>query len=184
MAFAKNTQVANRYGLNTKIYALTETAPGADAEPLMVIDFANVSALNVSSDRVWATGGQAHANQVPFENPMTGSVTLSTNMQTMELLALMAGDDLATFEGTSVDFANNKEAKFFTIVSETVWKSKDGTVYDEVLTFWKASAQRALNISYSGEGDPVSMDLVLDLTENDAHKVVTIERKDQAAAAG
>lgn len=176
MAIANNTQFANRYGLNVGIYAST------DAEmvtPLMTIDFANVSDIDVGGDRTWATGGQSHANKIGFNNPIEGTFKLSTQIMTMELLNLMAGGTPS--EGTTtVVFENttNSMPKYFIIKAETVWQDAEGLTYAETLTFHKACPKRALNISYSGDGDPTSVDVEFDLMQDSNGKVLTVEKAD------
>lgn len=173
MALSASTQYANRYGLDIKIYAL-----GESTTPLLTIDFANVSNIEVSGDRTWATGGQEHANKIGFNNPLQGTATISTQILTAEVLQLMSGGELSGFSGTEVVFKNDAMTtpKYYTIVAETVWQDASGTIYDETLTFHKASAQRAFNISYSGEGDPLSVDIVLDLLQDDTGKVITVSK--------
>lgn len=173
MALTKDTQFANRYGLDLKIYAL-----GESTNPLLTIDFANVSNIEVSGDRTWATGGQEHANKIGFNNPLQGTATISTQILTAEVLQLMSGGDLAGFTGPEVVFKNDSMTmpKYYTITAETVWQDAAGNIYDETMTFHKASAQRAFNISYSGEGDPLSVDIVLDLLQDDDGKVITVTK--------
>ena len=176
MAIANNTQFANRYGLNVGIYASTD----AEMEtPLMTIDFANVSDIDVGGDRTWATGGQSHANKIGFNNPIEGTFKLSTQIMTMELLNLMAGGTPS--EGTTtVVFENttNSMPKYFIIKAETVWQDAEGLTYAETLTFHKACPKRALNISYSGDGDPTSVDVEFDLMQDSNGKVLTVEKAD------
>ena len=59
---------------------------------------------------------------------------------------------------------------------------KDGTIYEEKLTFHKAIAKRALNIEYNGDGDPVSVDIEFELGQNDDGYVLTIARDNVAAS--
>ena len=80
MAITTTTQFANRYGLNIEIYAHTDVQM---ATPLMTIDFANVSDVDVSGDRTWATGGQDHSNKIGFNDPLQGTLKLSTQIMTM-----------------------------------------------------------------------------------------------------
>ena len=178
MAITKTTQFANRYGLNIEIFA------SGDAElttPLMTIDFANVSDINLNGDRTWATGGQGHVNKVGFNNPIEGTFKLSTQIMTMELLSLMAGGEIGT-GATTVVFENtvNSMPKYFVIKAETVWQDADGHTYAENLTFHKACPKRALNLSYSGDGDPTSIDVEFDLMQDAAGKVLTVEKSDNA----
>lgn len=178
MAYSKTSQMANRYGLNTKIYDYSTYTGTSDTE-LLTIDFANVSDIQLSGDTVWATGGQSHGNIVGFNNPLTGTFKLSTQIMTTQLLALIAGQDLSTTTDTVVfeNTAANTMPKYFVITSETVWQSKDGETFNEDLTFHKAIAKRALNIQYNGDGDPVSVDIEFELAQNDDGKLLTIKKE-------
>ena len=80
MALTNTTQFANRYGLNIKIYDYELDEQGAVVEPTgtpkMLIDFANVCDVDISGDRVWATGGQAghiHYLYADSDHPAPGS---------------------------------------------------------------------------------------------------------------
>lgn len=175
------TQFANRYGLNVEVYASTDKEM---ATPLMTIDFANVSDISVTGDRAWATGGQDHANKIGFNEPLNGTFKISTQIMTMELLTLMAGGDVSD-SATSVSFENSVHTmpKYYTIKAKTVWQDADGKVYAEILTFHKACPKRAFNISYSGTGDPTSVDVEFDLLQDENGKVLTIDKDDQATGA-
>lgn len=174
----KTSELANRYGLNTRIYDYKTYKKGQENDPLIEIKFANVSEVSISGDTTWATGGQSHGNIVAFNNPLTGSFKLSTQILTSQLIALMAGEDVAS-ETTEVTFKNTELStmpSYYVIESDTVWQSKDGEVCDEKLTFHKAMAKRAYNISYNGDGDPVSVDIEFELGQNDENEVLTTSR--------
>lgn len=174
MALTTTTKMANRYGLNVSIYALDDTTMQT---ALMTIDFANVSNIEVTSDKVWATGGQDHANQIGFNNPLNGSFTLSTQIMTAEVLNLMAGGQAGSATST-IEFKNDATAapKYYIIKAETVWQDDAGNTYAETMTFHKASPRKAINISYSGDGDPLSVDIVFDLLQNSEKKLLTITK--------
>ena len=176
MAIATTTQFANRYGLNITIYAATDTSM---ADALMTIDFANVSDIDISGDRTWATGGQGHVNKIGFNDPVRGTFKLSTPLMTMELLNLMAGGTAGSGT-TTVVFENkpNDVPKYYIIKAETVWQDAAGLTYDETMTFHKACPKRALNISYNGDGDPTSVDVEFDLLQDENGKVLTITKAD------
>ena len=183
MSLTKTTQLANRYGLNTKLYAYSGYTAGTST-PVMTIDFANLSNIDISGDMVWATGGQSHGNIVGFNNKLAGTFRLSTQIITSELLTLIAGGDVAEATNTIV-FKNDAASTiphYFVIESETSWQDKDGTIYEEKLTFHKAIAKRALNIEYNGDGDPVSVDIEFELGQNDDGYVLTITRDNVAAS--
>lgn len=174
MALTKTTQFANRCGLNIEIFANTDAEM---ATPLLTIDFANVSEVNVTGERTWATGGQDHANKIGFNDPLQGTLKLSTQIMTMELLALMSGSDVQGAT-TSVVFENsaNSAPKYYIIKAETVWQDADGKTYSEELTFHKACPKRAFNISYNGDGDPASTDIEFDLLQDADGKVLTVKK--------
>lgn len=166
--------LANRYGLNFKLYAYTDTEMQT---LLMEIPFVNISSIELAGDRTWATGGRAHANKVGFNDPIQGTITMSTQIFTTQLLHLLVGNNLASTVET-VDFVNSKNRvpKYYIMNGETAWQDPDGKIYDETLTLFKISPRTAYNISYSGEGDPTSMDIVFDLFENDNKQVLKVER--------
>lgn len=174
MPISNTTQFANRYGLNIEIYAHTDTTM---TTPIMTIDFANVSDVDISGDRTWATGGQDHSNKIGFNDPLQGTLKLSTQIMTMELLSLMSGGDV-TAADTTVVFENtaNTTPKYYIIKADTVWQDADGLTYSETLTFHKACPKRAFNISYNGEGDPTSVDVEFDLMQDTDGKVLTVTK--------
>lgn len=176
MAISTTTQFANRYGLNISIYAATDTSMSS---ALTTIDFANVSDIDISGDRTWATGGQAHVNKIGFNDPIQGTFKLSTQIMTMELLNMMAGGTVGSGT-TTVTFENtaNSMPKYYIIKAETVWQDAAGATYDETITFHKACPKRALNISYNGDGDPVGVDIEFDLLQDSNGKVLTITKAD------
>ena len=176
MAIASTTQFANRCGLNITIYAATDISM---SDALMTIDFANVSDIDISGDRTWATGGQGHVNKIGFNDPVRGTFKLSTQLMTMELLNLMAGGTAGSGT-TTVVFENkaNDVPKYYIIKAETVWQDAAGLTYDETMTFHKACPKRALNISYNGDGDPTSVDVEFDLLQDENGKVLTITKAD------
>lgn len=177
---SKNTQVANRFGLDTKLYSFGEYTGAASDTPVMTIDFANVSEISIEGDTVWATGGQARSNKVGFNNPMTGSFKLTTQIITSEVLTLLAGKDVKNASNTIVfeNTADGTMSPYYTITSETVWQTKDGTKISEDLIFHKAKVKRALNVTYDGSGDPMEVELEFELATDDNGKILTIKRSD------
>lgn len=177
MAIANTTQYANRYGLNIKIYDYSDKT-----SVLAMVDFANLSEISVGGDRTWATGGQNHTNRIGFNNPIEGTLKISTQIMTAQLLQIMAGKIPTNETGVTFENTVNAMPKYFYIEAETVWQDAAGNTYSEDLTFHKACPKRAFNIQYTGEGDPTSMDIEFDLMEDDDHKVLTIMKADSASS--
>lgn len=75
-------KVANRKGLNTRLYKYS------DKSLFMNIDFANISVVDLSSNRVFATGGQNQGKRVGFDDPIEGTLRLSTQIVPLEIIAL------------------------------------------------------------------------------------------------
>lgn len=173
MALNKATQYANRFGLDFKVFDITDTEL---ENPLVTVNYVNEVSVDLSGSTVWATGGQSHANKVPFNDPMEGTLTISTQLMTTELLALVAGKDMSTFDGDEVVFNNNDANKFYVITGQTVWKDKDGITYSEDIKCFKASPQKAYNVTYTGTGDPTSLDITFDLAEDDDGNVYSSKK--------
>lgn len=183
MALTNTTQFANRYGLNIKIYEYTDgTVPTGDsATPKCTVDFANVTDIEVNGDITWATGGQGHVNKIGFNDPMTGTFKLSTQIMTVELLKTFACDTTTTAGTVVFKNAANSTPKYYTISAETVWQDAAGATYSETMTFHKVCPKRALNLSYSGEGDPMSVDFEFDLLEDANGNMLTIKKAEATA---
>lgn len=172
-----STNFANRYGLNVKLYK----HPKADsASAVTTIDFANECTLELSSDIVWATGGQNAANRIGFRNPIEGTFTISTQIMTDDLKRLLTGADLSA-EGTEITFKNDgmdDETVYYVIEGDTVWKGEGGDTKAEHIVCHKALPRRAYNVTYNGSSDPTSVsiefELLADTETGTKDKVVTI----------
>ena len=57
----------------------------------------------------------------------------------------------------------------------------EGVVDTEIITFHKVTPQRAFNLSYTGDGDPQSVDVVFDMIQDDSKVVMTIDRSEQGS---
>ena len=185
MALGKTTQVANRCGVDLKIYAYSADGTIAEeAQPLLTIDFCNEVSWEITSDAVWATGGQTHANKIGFVNPVEGTLTLSTQIITPQLMRLAAGNDISEDE-TTATYQNNAKVlspTYYIITGDTLWQDKDGNVYEEKIKAYKAFVVPGGSGTYTGEGDPQSIDIEFQLASNDAGNVFDREMADPAAA--
>ena len=173
MAFSQSSKVANRLGLDVALYAMTDTTMQT---ALITIDYANVSTVDVSGDVVWATGGQKHGNKIAFYNPLEGTITISTQLMTTDLLNVIAGGTAGASSLTSIEFKNGASVAptYYILKATTVWQLDDGTTCSETITCHKVTPVRAYNIQYSGEGDPTSVDVTFQMLEDDSGKVMTV----------
>lgn len=170
-----NTKMANRCGLDLKVFAYN--ADGSTNEsPLATIDFANEVVIDLTSDVSWATGGSKHRKIVGFNNPIEGTLKLSTQMVTMELLALITGDDASTVSKKVSFKDSDKASTSYIIKGETVWVAEDGTSYAETITAYKACPKKNYNVTYNGDGDPQTLEVEFELSANASNLVMDIER--------
>lgn len=238
-------QSANRKGVK---FTLSKYTTGALA---LSIPYVNSFGVELSADRVYATGGWSGARQVGFDDPYQGSVSISTQIIPPELIALGAGDnsldsalaktlfrmethtldsnkkftceatpddgsyyvypagttDLANAtsltctasddeitvtqgtagqkvdvyytsstaagatSGQKITFNNNLSTGFYILKGCTMWKDTEGNnVYESIKAF-KAQPQKGYTITYNGTGDPLSLDMKLDLYEDEEGNV-------------
>ena len=175
MALSNTTTFANRMGMDLKFYAYSADLDPESATPVATIDFANEVAVELAGDTTWATGGSSHANRIPFADPIEGSITISTQLMNNAALSLLVGTSYVGSDGT-ITFNNKDENRFFVITGTTVWKDENGTTYTENIKAFKAAPQRAYNVTYTGEGDPSSMDIVFDLAEDSEGNVFSTQK--------
>ena len=164
------TRIANRCGLDLKICDANNPST-----VYQKIDFANISTVDLSGDKSYATGGQNKGNRIIFNNKMVGELTLSTQILTQDLLCLMTGGGYAWDGEAPIAFRNRlfDRLRAFTIVGETVWKGTDGQVYGEHIVFHRVKPKIAYKRSYAGDGDVVDVDIVFELLQDDDGRVIT-----------
>lgn len=180
MADNMNTiQMANRAGLDVLIYEFGKEKGTAKQ---VTIDYANSVSVNLSREIVWATGGQTAAKMIGFKDPYEGSISIETQVQTTELLNLLADEELNTETGT-VTFKNDVTVapKYYVIEGTTVYQDKAGTVYAEEIKAYKALVKPNYDVTYDGSGDPQSITVEFELAQDDDGNVFTITRKDKTS---
>ena len=172
MAFDGTKKLANRYGLNLYFYKYGQ----ADAAPCAVIDFANEVAIELSTDLVWATGGQGFKKMVGFKNPYEGTLTITTQITNNTLLSLLSGGEGELVNGKAIFSDTDKQNNYFVIKGYTSYKAEDGTVAYEEITAHKAMVAPGFSTSYTGDGDPQSIDIEFQLAADSDNNVLTLWR--------
>jgi hypothetical protein len=64
------------------------------ATPLMYFDYANTASDESSGDRVFATGGSGGTRRIKFDGAKTRTLTVETQIFTMQHLAMLAGNPI------------------------------------------------------------------------------------------
>lgn len=174
-----STKMANRYGLNLKLTNIT------DESDTMVIDFANEISLEITGEITWATGGQGHVKMIGFKDPLEGSLKVSTQVTDSGIMNLVSGQKLTDDSGVTSFNGKMKKFRYYKIEGDTLWQDEDGNVYTENVIIYKALVKPNYKVTYDGSGDPVSIDIEFELTEDTEKNFVDIKRdKDPAPEDG
>lgn len=88
-------KVANRRGSDIRLYKYS------DKSLYMSIPFGRVTAVEGTANRVYAQGGQSDANIVGFDDPMTGTFRITTQIIPIELIALACTPDGVESDSTN-----------------------------------------------------------------------------------
>lgn len=80
-------KTANRKGANIQLRKYS------DKSLFSYIDYANSVAVELTSNRVYATGGDSGARQVGFDDPIEGTMRISTQIVPIEFVALACSPD-------------------------------------------------------------------------------------------
>lgn len=80
-------KTANRKGANIQLRKYS------DKSLFAYIDYVNSVAIELSSNRAYATGGDSGARQVGFDDPIEGTLKLSTQIVPIEFVALACSPD-------------------------------------------------------------------------------------------
>lgn len=80
-------KTANRKGADIQLRKY------ADKSLFAYIDYANSVAVDLASGRVYATGGNSGARQVGFDDPIEGTLKISTQIVPIEFVALACSPD-------------------------------------------------------------------------------------------
>jgi hypothetical protein len=183
MAFESTTKLANRFGLDLKFYEYDKSADDYKGDLAASIDFANSCTFEISGEPVFATGGQDARRLIKFDNPLEGTFTISTQVSTIELLALVSGEDPTTVTKT-ITFKNDPAAstKSYVLEAETIYKDDADNIYTEKITLCKIQANKNYSVEYNGDGDPQSIEVTFTLFANEDGEVAIIERDDAPAS--
>lgn len=111
-----------------------------------------------------------------------GTFTAKTSSQIAVGTSYEVGYVVTKDSGVRKVAINNKKLpKDYYITQKTLDKNEDGELVPFVMTAYKATIQRNLELSFSSEGDPMSITLTFDIQEDaDGNVVDMIELTDEA----
>ena len=118
-------KTANRKGANIQLRKYS------DKSLFAYIDYVNSVAVELTSGRVYAIGGDSGARQVGFDDPIEGSIKLSTQIVPIEFVALACSPDGVEDGGEigireKLTAAEGKITLTKTPVAGTIYVYKDG----------------------------------------------------------
>lgn len=121
--------------------------------------------------------------KTPIEGTYTDGTFSATSADDIEVGSEYEVGYLVTKETgvKKVSINNKKLPKDYYITQKTLDKNEDGELVPFVMTAYKATIQRNLDLSFSSEGDPMSITLTFDLQEDANGNVVDmIELTDES----
>lgn len=91
-------------------------------------------------------------------------------------MSLLSGGDGELANGKAVFSDTDKQNNYFVIKGYTSYKAEDGTVAYEEITAHKAMVAPGFSTSYTGDGDPQSIDIEFQLAADGDNNVLTLWR--------
>ena len=144
-------KTANRKGANIQLRKYS------DKSLFAYIDYVNSVAVELSSNRVYATGGDSGARQVGFDDPIEGTLKLSTQIVPIEFVALACSPDGVEDGGEigireKLTLTTSKLTLSKTPVAGTIYVFKEG---DDITSPPVATEATGTSVTISGgnEGD-------------------------------
>lgn len=144
-------KTANRKGANIQLRKYS------DKSLFAYIDYVNSVAVELSSNRVYATGGDSGARQVGFDDPIEGTLKLSTQIVPIEFVALACSPDGVEDGGEigireKLTLTTSKLTLSKTPVAGTIYVFKEG---DDITSPPAATEATGTSVTISGgnEGD-------------------------------
>lgn len=142
-------KTANRKGANIQLRKYS------DKSLFAYIDYVNSVAVELSSNRVYATGGDSGARQVGFDDPIEGTLKLSTQIVPIEFVALACSPDGVEDGGEigireKLTLATSKLTLSKTPVAGTIYVFKEG---DDITSTPAATEATGTSVTISGGSD-------------------------------
>jgi hypothetical protein len=143
-----------------------------EEEPRLVIDYLNDCSFSKTADSVFAK--KKGVNAVSFTGAMTGTLTLNSELTSIEALGLALGGRVT---GEKIEITDVVPTEFFEIEGTFNTVGEDGVTVARKMTFHKCKPQANCDLSFSAE-NVASFALNFDLLVDENHKFMTVDKVD------
>ena len=140
-----------------------------EGEPKLVIDYLNECSFSKTSESVFAK--KKGNNSIVFSGSTSGSLTLNSEMTSIEALGLALG---GTVTGEKIEITNAVPAEFYEIEGTFNTVGEDGKVTARKITFHKCKPQANCDLTFSAE-NVAAFALNFDLLVSEDNKFMTMD---------
>ena len=140
-----------------------------EEEPRLVIDYLNECSFSKTADSVFAK--KKGVNAVSFTGAMTGTLTLNSELTSIDALGLALG---GVVTGEKIEITDVVPTEFFEIEGTFNTVGEDGVVKPRKMIFHKCKPQVNCDLTFSAE-NVASFALNFDLLIDEDHKFMTID---------
>ena len=140
-----------------------------ESDPKLTIDYLNECSLSKTSESVFAK--KKGVNAIGFNGATTGTLTLNSEITSVEALGLALG---GVVTGEKIEITDVVPTEFFEIEGTFNTVGEDGVVKPRKMVFHKCKPQVNCDLTFSAE-NVASFALNFDLLVNEDHKFMTID---------
>lgn len=140
-----------------------------ESDPKLVIDYLNECSFSKTSESVFAK--KKGNNSIVFSGSTSGSLTLNSEMTSIEALGLALG---GTVTGEKIEITNAVPAEFYEIEGTFNTVGEDGKVTARKITFHKCKPQANCDLTFSAE-NVAAFALNFDLLVSEDNKFMTMD---------
>jgi hypothetical protein len=142
--------------------------------PTMTVDYLNSGSFSLESEKTVAK--KKGVDSIVFAGARTGSLTLESELCSMEMLAANLGGKLT---GEKIEITDVVPSDYYKVVGTFVTRDEQGVDTTRQITFHKAAFEPNSEIAFSAT-DIASFSFKLSLLLDSNNKLVTIEPPTQA----
>ena len=141
-----------------------------ESDPKLVIDYLNECSFSKSAESVFAK--KKGANSIGFSSAPSGTLTLNSEITSIEALGLALGGAVA---GEKIEITDAVPADFYEIEGTFNTVGEDGKVVARKMIFHKCKPQANCDLSFSAE-NVATFALNFDLLVDEQNKFMTIDK--------